>query len=298
MQRLLPGLLAVCAIGASCLAWAADPPPRAVIEDTWITAPRILSGYTLREVTNFGEKGEPLGGVGLRYRDALLPMKADLFIYPVSERQTLDQAEEEFRAGVALATERGLYSDVRWNQDAAYDLPRTDGSIWHGRVLSMQLKLKDGESSSRTYLFHHGLYNYKLRLDIGTQIADELPRAGDAMVRTLLPAVQVVSVGSCGRTLEIHVLDDDNAMPQDFVDGVAPDGYGIALRQSDLDRASATPAADVNDSPVVALTLLAAQRQIAAGCTSFPYEPPQDAALTSTRLHFPAGFWASGAEPH
>lgn len=298
MQHALVGLVAACAMGASLASWAADPLPRPVIEETWISAPQMLSGYTLLKVTNYAEQGDPRGGIGLRYHDALLPMTADLFIYPVGAGETLDHAEQEFRAGVDLAVERGLYSNVRWTDSAPYDLPQRGGSIWNGRVLSMQLKLKSGESTSRTYLFHHGLYDYKLRLDIGAQLADQLPRAGDALVRTVLPAVQVVSVGSCGRNLDIHVLEDGDAMPRDFIDGVAEDGFAIALHKRDLDAGASAPAADVLKSPLVALTLVAAQRQAAGGCTTFPYEPPHDPAMNSTKLHFPPGFWQSGPPAH
>jgi hypothetical protein len=110
----------------------------------------------------------------------------------------------------------------------------------------------------------------------------------------VLPAVQVVSVGSCGRKSVIDVLKSTDSIPSSFVDGVTSDGFGIAIRESELNAAPAASATgNVSSTSLVGLTLLAAQRQIANGCTQFNYDPPTD-NMVVLKLHYPADFWHSG----
>ena len=290
-------IAAVAALG--CLALAApcqadDKRARPVIEDTYIVAPRSIGEYALIKTVNYGEKGEPLAGAALRYRDTLLPsMTADIYVYPGGDNETLVQAERTFRDSVKSAAAHGIYSDVRWGEAQNYALQQRDGSAWQGRMIPMQVHHQQGEAASRTYLFHHGLYDYKLRVDVPASQAADLPAAADALLRSVLPAMQVVSVGSCGKQMNINVMTGTDAIPANYVDGVTPDGFGIAIRETDLNAttASSTAAAPENNA-VVKLTLLAAQRQVAHGCTSFPFEPQGD-DVTVLKLHYPADFWQS-----
>jgi len=284
--------LACFALAASCQ--AADKLPRPVIEDTYVLAPRSIGEYALIETVNYGDKGELLAGVALRYRDALLPlMTADIYVYPGGGNETLEHAERTFRDSVKSAAEHGIYSDVSWGESQSYELRQRDGSAWQGRMIPMQVHHKLGEAASRTYLFHHGLYDYKLRVDVPASLAANLPAAADALLRSVLPGVQVVSIGSCGKQMGITVLKGNAAIPAGYVDGVTADGFGIAIRETDLNAAAASSsAAAPENNAVVKLTLLAAQRQIAHGCTSFPFEP-QGNDVAVLKLHYPADFWQS-----
>jgi hypothetical protein len=278
---------------------ATEQPARPITEDTYIIAPRLIGEYVLIKTVNYGDQGQLLGGVALRYHDGLLPpMTTDIYVYPGGGNETLEHAERTFRDSVKLAAERGIYSDVRWGEPLNYDLQRRDGSTWQGRMIPMQVHLKQGDSVSRTYLFHHDLYNYKLRLDVPTSLSAELPAAADALVRTVLQAVQVVSTGSCGRKLTINVLKDVETMPAGYVDGVTPDGFGIVIREAELHPSPTTSVGEAPDREGIArLTLLAAQRQVAQGCTALPYELPSG-NVTVLKLHYPADFWQSGpADP-
>lgn len=293
----MQGTIAASMLVAMCLfastTRAATEPPVPVVETTYISAPQQSAEYTLIETTNYTAKGELLAGVGLRYRDPLLPaMTADIYIYPTGETESIEQLEKTFRGSVALAAKAGLYSKVVWDQSAPYDLTRRDGSHWRGRVVDMRVRHKGVESASRTYLFHHGLYAYKLRLDVPIQQVDELPAAADAMLRAVLPPIKVVSVGSCGKEENIQVIEDHMPMPSGYVDGVSPDGFGIALHQSDLEQpaSAGTSAQAMLASPLVQRTVLAKQRQIASGCTTPPYEP-EHKNVSVLKIHFPADFW-------
>ncbi|GAB3781542.1 hypothetical protein [Dyella agri] len=294
MPRIVAVAASAClALAAPCL--AADKPARPVIEDTYIIAPRSVGEYALVETVNYGEKGELLAGAALRYRDKLLPsMAADIYVYPGGDNETLEHAEQTFRDSVKSAATHGIYSDVRWGEPQGYELQQHDGSAWQGRMIPMQVHHQQDEAASRTYLFHHGLYDYKLRVDVPASEAADLPAAADALLRSVLPAVQVVSVGGCGKQMNIDVMTGTAAAPAGYVDGVAPDGFGIAIRETDLNAAAASSSkAPPEDNAVVKLTLLAAQRQIAHGCTSFPFEPQGD-NVAVLKLHYPADFWQSG----
>lgn len=286
----LSGLLAAAA------AYAAEQAPRAVIEDTYIVAPRTVGAYTLIHSENYGDQGKPYDGVSLQYRDALLPsMTANVFVYPSGPSQTPAAAEEEFRTGMHWAVKQGTYGDVTWAEAQDYDLQRRDGSHWQGRMLSMRISREKGELASRTYLFVHDLFGYKFRISIPADQAAELPAAADTLVRAVLREMLVVSTGSCGKQMTVNVLKDGDTVPEHYVDGVSPDGFGIAFHTSDLGEAPADSSSSPLDSPLVALTLLAMQRQIAYGCTTAPFKPTDD-NRTVLKLRYPAGFWNSPSE--
>jgi hypothetical protein len=282
--------LACIAVGLAGAGHAADKPKRAPIENTWIIAPKLVQGYTLLKTVNFADQGELMAGVELRYRDMLSPlMTPDVYIYPAGGGQSLDQAEQTFRQSVTMAARLHVYSDVRWGEARPFVLKRQDGSQWNGRMLPMQVRHKDGDYASRTYLFHHGVYDYKVRIDMPADAAPGFATEADTLVRAVLPAVQVVSTGSCGKTMHLYVLKPDQPVPSSYAGGVSPDGFDIAIRESELKAG----AADATHSPLVVRTLLAAQRQVASGCTSLAYSPPSNPATATLKLQFPAGFWAT-----
>ncbi len=282
--------LACLATGLTGPVHATEKPKRAVIEDTWIVAPKQLPGYALAGTVNYSEQGQLTAGVAMRYRDALAPqMTTDIYVYPAGDDQSLDRAEREFRDSVALAAKLGAYADVRWRSTESFALKQGDGHTWTGRLITMEVRHKDGDSASRTYLFHHGIYDYKARIDMPMAAAAGFPAEADALVRAVLPAVQVVSTGSCGKTMTVHVLKPGMPESAGFVDGVSPDGFDIQIRASDFSAG----AADAQSGPLVARTLLAAKRQVASGCTALPFTPPASANVVVLKLHFPADFWAS-----
>lgn len=297
MRSIIAGVLLACL--SLSVAQADDKAkPRATIEDTYIIAPRQSAEYKLSRTVNYADKGEIVDGVGLTYRDALAPaLNTDIYVYPVGDNATLETLETGFRASVKGAEAHGLYTVTHWGDSTPYTLHQLDGSEWQGRVVSLRMKLDRGEFESRAYLFHHGIYAYKVRIDLPAAQAADLPATADALVRALLPAIQVVSTGSCGKQMNIDVLTGKDAIPADYVDGVTADGFGIAIRETDLNAAAASSAAAApEDSALVKLTLLAAQRQVAHGCTSFPFEPQGD-GVAVLKLHYPADFWQSGPKP-
>lgn len=294
MRRIAAGLALACL--SLSVAQADDKAkPRAPIEDTYVIAPRHSAEYALTRTENFADKGDLVDGVGLTYRDALSPaLNTDIYIYPAGDSATPETLEAGFRASVKAAEARGIYTVTQRGDSTPYTLHQRDGGEWQGRMVPLRMKLERGEFESRAYLFHHGVYAYKVRIDLPVAQAADLPATADALVRALLPSIQVVSVGSCGKQMSIDVLKGTDAIPADYVDGVTADGFGMAIRETDLNAAAASSsAAAPENNAVVKLTLLAAQRQVAHGCTSFPFEPQgEDAAVL--KLHYPADFWQSG----
>jgi hypothetical protein len=295
-------IIAVLALAAAPVAvadagnLAAARPP---IEDSYIVAPRQMAGYSLANTVNYADQGHLLAGIGLRYRDALQPtMTTDIYIYPAGDGEALSTTEQNFRESMQVAAQRGLYSEVRWGESTPYALHQRDGGAWPGRMIAMQVRYHDGDFASRTYLFHHGIYDYKLRIDLPAAQAGELPAAADALVRAVLPAIQVVNTGGCGREMVVIVLKPDEAMPAGFVDSVAPDGFGIAVRESERYRAGQKLTVDADSDPdLLELARRAGERQLANGCTVLPYTPPATDEYAVLKLHYPADFWKASSRP-
>lgn len=291
VASVIAGLLAAWTL--TCV--AADKPPRTVIEDTYIIAPRTIGEYALVKTVDYAAQGDMMAGVGLRYHDTLMPaMVADLYIYPAGDNESLDHAERTFRDSVKQAAKLGAYSDVRWGTPRDIDAPEHDGNAWHGRAIPMQVHRDGAEFASNTYLFHRGLYNYKLRADVPAQQAGALSPAADAMLRAVLGHLQVVSTGSCGRQMKIVALEAGAAAPEGYTDGVSADGWSLAINEAELKE---TSDAKPEDSPLVRRMVVAVQRQIEGGCTATPFEPQAGDDATLIKLHYPAGFWQSAPAP-
>jgi len=299
MRRIAAGFALAClsVFAVQAKEKAKDRPP---IEDTYIIAPKQSAAYTLTRAENYSQQGgKLLDGVGLTFRDALSPaLNTDIFIYPVGGDATLDSLEASFRAGVKYAEERGMYTITQWGDAQPYQLRRPDGSEWDGRIVPLRMKLKTTEVQSRAYLFHRGTYAYKVRIDLPLDQATDLQAAADALVRAVLPSIQVVSVGGCGRDMTINILQKGEAMPADLVDGVSPDGFYVAMPEEELE--SKDVVADMKAGKgLVGRMLVANQHQVAYGCTSSDYTPPADSDEQAVlKLHYPAEFWKTGKTAH
>ncbi len=294
MRRVAAGFALACLSIIAVDAKEKDK-PRAPVEDTYIVAPRHSAEYALTRTVNYADQGEIMGGVGLTFRDALSPaLNTDIFIYPVGDSATPDVLEAQFRAGVKYAQERGIYTITRWGDTEPYTLRARDGTDWPGRIVPLRVKVKDREIESRAYLFRHGIYAYKVRIDLPTDQAADLPATADALVRALLPLIQVVSVGGCGRDMTIHIIKKGEPMPGGFVDGASPDGFDVAVPEEELETKDVV--ADMKEGKGLAGRMLVAnQHQVTYGCTASDYEPPVESDdVAVLKLHYPADFWKAG----
>lgn len=293
MRRIAAGFALACLWVFAAHAKDKDK-PRPPIEDTYIIVSRQAAEYTLTRTVNYADEGQIMDGVGLTFRDALSPaLNTDIFIYPVGGNATLDSLEAGFRASVKSAEDHGIYAITRWGDTEPYTLRARDGTDWQGRIVPLRVKIRDREAESRAYLFHHGIYAYKVRIDLPADQATDLPATADALVRALLPSIQVVSVGSCGREMTVNVFKKGVPMPEDLVDGVSPDGFYVAVPEEELE--SKDVVADAKAGKGLAGRLqIAGQHQVAHGCTIYDFKPPADnddqAVLT---LHYPPGTWKS-----
>ena len=260
--------------------------PRVPVEDTYIIVPKYTAEYTLARSVNHGDEGQVAGGVALSFSDSASPaLRTDVFIYPVGGSASVATMEAKFRADVDLAEAKRLYTVTQWGESSDFALRRRDGSSWPGRIMSMRMLPADADAEvdSRTYLFHHGIYAYMVRIEVPAgQAGGDLLIVEDALARALLTSIQVVSVGGCGRQMTVSVRQPGEAEPPGYKDGVSADGFSISLGQEGMPTSSSMPA---HMSAAIA-------RQVAYGCTSMPYAPPAASdELAVLRLRFPADFW-------
>ncbi|NII11311.1 hypothetical protein [Oleiagrimonas sp. C23AA] len=272
------------------------------IEDTYIMAPRQVGPYHLLSTHNYQQadtlngrqvKPEVLGGVQLRYgyREHDQLGYADIYIYPLADGDAdavLGRGMQHFVDASHLFVKAGLYDHV----DVGAVTPvHLDGIDWPGREVTLTLS-RDGQTfRSRMLLFMHHLYFVKVRIDGKSTAGQSIDSFVQPLLTQVLPALQWVSVGTCGRDKRILTLKPGQPMPPDLNGGVSTDGWTIAM---------ALPAHDTKASgdrlakQLLAETALAAKRQQAGGCTAMDYAPPSgNADRAVLHLHYPADLFSS-----
>lgn len=267
---------------------------RGVVDDTWIIAPRRLPDATLQAVKNYADEGDIAAGVSLRYGiDNADWVIADVFIYPAGqgdEATMLGRAVQDFRESVAFAERQEIYRNVWWGDETPYTAKLAGGRKQAGRFLPIVFDAQRDMLTSRTYLFYRKMYFVKVRLSTTVEAVDSLSDNADRFIAGLLDGIDIVSVGSCGRKLDIVALDGSQPPPADMPDGVSADGYRVALKATK----AGTPAYGAQTAKTLALAL---KRQVATGCTSLQYNPPlEDDNRTVLHLQFGPDDW--GATPH
>lgn len=269
------------------------PAHRGVIDDTWIIAPRRMGNATLAAVKNYADEGDIAAGVSLRYQiDHADWIAADVFIYPAGDgdgSRMLKRGVDDFRESVNFAEKQEIYRNVWWGDEIPYTASLSGGRKLEGRFLPIVFDAQQDMLTSRTYLFYRKLYFTKIRLTTTVDAVDSLVDTSDKFIRNLLDGVEVVSVGGCGRQMDVVGLGPGQSPPPEMADGVSADGYRVALRTNK----SGQPIVGEAMSKVMAL---AAKRQLATGCTVLDYHPPlEDGTRTVLHLSFSTEDW--GATP-
>ncbi|MET0255931.1 MAG: hypothetical protein ABW193_09050 [Luteibacter sp.] len=266
---------------------------RGVVDDTWITAPRRVPGATLMAVKNYADEGDIAAGVSLRYHfDNADWIIADVFIYPAGDGEQgkmLKQAADDFRESVAFAERQQIYRNVWWGDEAGYTASLSGGKKLEGRFLPIVFDAQQDMLTSRAYLFYRKLYFVKIRLSTTVEAVDSMAEKADRFIGGLLDGVDIVSVGGCGRKMEIMALTAGQPAPDDFTDGVSPDGFRVAVKVGKAGGASYT-------TQMTRAMAIAARRQLATGCTTLDYKAPaEDASHAVLHLSFGPDDW--GATP-
>lgn len=268
---------------------------RGVIDDTWIIAPKRLAGASLAAVKNYADEGDIAAGVSLHYRiDNADWIVADVFIYPAGEGDSatlLRRAMEDFRESVAFAERQQIYRNVWWGEEASYTASLAGGKKLEGRFLPIVFDAQQDMLTSRAYLFYRKLYFVKIRLTTTVDAVDSLSEKADHFIGSLLDGVDIVSVGSCGRTMDIEALAAGQSPPPDLKDGVSADGYRVVL------KANRAGIPDHGERMTKTMSL-AAKRQLATGCTTLDYNPPlEDDTRAVLHLSFGPDDWGASRRP-
>jgi hypothetical protein len=264
---------------------------RGVVDETWIVAPKRLGDATLAAVKNYADEGDIAAGVSLRYRiDNAEWIIADVFIYPAGEGDTatmLKRAMDDFRESVAFAERQQIYRNVWWGDESPYTAVLPGGRKVEGRFLPIVFDAQQDMLTSRAYLFYRKLYFVKIRLSTTVEAVDSLAESADRFIGSLLDGIDIVSVGTCGRKMDVVVSAPGQAPPADMKDGVSADGYRMLLK---ADR----PGSAARAEQLAKTEALAAKRQQANGCTSLDYVPPlENDSRTVLHLTFGPGDWGT-----
>lgn len=268
---------------------------RGVVDDTWIVAPKRLSDATLAAVKNYADEGDIAAGVSLRYRvDHAEWIAADVFVYPAGEgdpARMLRQASEDFRESVSYAERQSIYRNVWWGEEAAYTASLSGGRRLEGRFLPIVFDSQQDMLTSRTYLFYRKLYYVKIRLTTTVEAVDSLSENADQLVANIVDGLDIVSTGTCGKTMDIVAQSAGQPLPVELQDGVSMDGFRVALKTS----STGTPAYGTQMTRTLAL---AAKRQRAGGCTSLEYNPPlENDSRAVLHLSFGPADWGASQRP-
>ncbi|NID16079.1 hypothetical protein [Luteibacter yeojuensis] len=264
---------------------------RGVVDDTWIVAPKRLADATLVAVKNYADEGDIAAGVSLRYTiDHAEWIVADVFIYPAGEGDNatmLHRAMEDFRESVSFAERQQIYRNVWWGEESAYTAVLPGGRKVEGRFLPIVFDAQQDMLTSRAYLFYRKLYFVKIRLSTAVEAVDSLAENADRFIGSLLDGIDIVSVGTCGRKMDIVVSPAGQAPPAGLKDGVSADGYRVLLKADRTGKAA-------HAAQLAKTTALAARRQQANGCTSLEYQPPlENDTRTVLHLSFGPGDWGT-----
>jgi hypothetical protein len=302
--KVIPVLIGLTAgMGSSAQEVPASPPfavpearsHRGVVDDTWIIAPKRLANATLVAVKNYADEGDIAAGVSLHYRiDKADWIIADVFVYPAGEGDSaamLRRAADDFRESVAFAERQQIYRDVWWGDEAAYTASLAGGKKLEGRFLPIVFDAQQDMLTSRAYLFYRKMYFVKIRLSTTVDAVDSLSESADRFIGSLLDGVDIVSVGSCGRKMDVIAVAPGKSPPPDLKDGVSSDGYRVALK-------STRPGTPDSSAQMTKTMELAVKRQLAAGCTTLDYNPPlEDDRRTVLHLSFGPEDWGASPKP-
>lgn len=212
-------------------AWAAEESVAPFISRTHVIVPHKVGNYVL-EGTNYDER-DRFNGVSMRYARSDHPeTRFDIFVYAAGRmpaREALDKGMRDFRATFKAGEELGYYSDMRIIEDAAFiiDPSDTDGTgsthpsaridpadplpadlqmlILDERIQGQRMKLayvhhpSQLPMRSRGYLFYRHLHFFKGRVSAAEERIDEdaFSTLTDHAMRTLVPAISALNVGSC-----------------------------------------------------------------------------------------------------
>lgn len=252
MRSSMPGRMAAAAALLAAMsgpAWA-DDDAQPFIESTYVLAPRTVGEYSLVD-SNYDPKNRA-AGVGLRYVSKEHPtVPFDVFVFPAGrqdETQAVSKGAESFRQSFFDAEKLGYYSGVRIDGESSWALPPSgplamaappgkdttgapegdalppgldallgaDAPL-QGRRIDLAYRSDNTPMRSRGYLFYKQLYYFKGRISAPESLLDgnAFAQVSDAAARELLPAIQALNVGACGRhTIRIDVNERDEEKRQ------------------------------------------------------------------------------------
>lgn len=218
--------------------------PQPFVARTHVVVPKQVGDFTL-ESTSY-DPDNRLAGVGARFAHPRHPeTRFDVYVYPAGQMEpeiAIEQGMKAFLESLEYASAQGgAYRDLEVIERSPFALDPTKeaGDIEFGKGLDnpfVQAILADAVSGSRLasvpgerlelsmthatsqmplrsrgYLFYRQLYYFKGRISAADDYIDEasFDALADGAIRTLVPAISALNVGSCA-TIHVPVGDPED----------------------------------------------------------------------------------------
>ncbi|MDO5610963.1 MAG: hypothetical protein Q4G62_09390 [Pseudomonadota bacterium] len=230
---------------------SAEPnPPRGLIEQSWLIAPRSVGAFRLIEHSY--DPAHKAAGAMFRYQALPEPDTiVDVFVYPAgqgTQATLLEAGMRDFRRSLKDAERAGYFDNVKIGDDSrfaldpaapAYAKPakrraRQDADAVIQSALAEQqlvgqrmlMTMQTGQSRqairSAGYLFYKNMYFYKVRISIPEvrMDASTFAETSDHAARSLVNGIDVLNVGDCSKVAYINPKANENQLMQQLISQV------------------------------------------------------------------------------
>lgn len=273
----LPVLFTLAAHSAAKENSAPQAEEQAFVETSYLVAPRKIGDFVL-EGARYDEN-QKYSGAGFRYMlDGHQETRIDVYVYPagkMSRETAMTHGMQAFRADLARAVDAHTYTNLVVLDEREFvlaDVPQpldtkspadrnvatilaATAAATHptGRKIEMTMNLQPRDLAMRSsgHLFYKQLYYLKVRATAAQEriSAEEFRELTDRAARTLVPAIEVVNIGSCANST---INLDINASPDEVAEALVTQasvhqGYNCHANASDAGIEKKSESAEVID---------------------------------------------------
>lgn len=194
-------------------------PARQWVEQSYLIAPHRVGQYRWQSTQL--DADTPGVGAGFFYQHAEYPdLSADVLIHPAGTANidaALADGLDEFRTLLQDGQQFGIANEVL--EQAPFNLPHPAAQVpgelarlapaksIPGHRFLLRQSTENKRQLSASYLFYHSLHLYKVyvRAPEATMRRRDFSCLADEAARSLVPAIEVLNIGTCGSTPQLPV---------------------------------------------------------------------------------------------